>query len=190
MNIPSRISKEEINSLPLYRFSGKVKLIESEADQLEAVNDLKNEKVLGFDTETRAAFRKGESYDISLLQLATNTKAYLFRINKSPMIPELVELLSDENIIKAGVAVRDDVKGLQKLYPFTANSFVDLGQIAKEKKIITFGLRPLTAIYLKKRLTKGAKISNWAQDELTPDQIRYAACDAVVGYELYFKLCE
>ena len=189
MNYPLTISKDEINELPLYQFGGKITLVESKEEALKAVTLLKDEKILGFDTETRAAFKKGERYDVSLLQLGNATHAYLFRLNKFPLIPELTDILEDSNIVKAGVGIRDDIKGLQKLHPFTAGNFVDLAEVAKEKDIVNFGLRALTAICLNKRLSKKAKVSNWARQELTPDQISYAACDAVVGFEIYQKLC-
>lgn len=189
MTYRTSISKTEINELPRYQFEGKVIVVESEEAALDAIKALKNETVLGFDTETRAAFRAGESYNVSLLQLATLSHAYLFRLNKYPLSQELAAILADPNIVKAGVAIRDDVKGLKKLFPFEERNFVDLAEIAQQKKIKNFGLRALTAILLNKRLSKGSKVSNWARQELTPAQIAYAACDAVVGYQIYMKLC-
>lgn len=185
MNYQLHISKDEINTLPRYTFEGNVAVIESEETALDAVNNLKNEKVLGFDTETRAAFKKGERYDVSLLQLATGSNVYLFRLNKLPALPELFEILANPNIVKAGVAIKDDIKALQKLHPFKPEAFVDLAQVAQEKNIENFGLRALTAIVLEKRLSKKAKISNWDRKTLTPEQITYAACDGAVGYEIY-----
>jgi ribonuclease D len=182
------ILKEDINKLPQYKFNGTIILIESEKEALSAINDLKNERILGFDSETRPSFKKGESHPVSLLQLATDTKAYLFRLNKFPMMIELADILANPTIVKAGVAVRDDIIALQKLHPFTVNNFVELSDVAKQNKIEKFGLRALTAILLKKRLSKTAKTSNWARHELTPAQIHYAACDAVVAFEIYQEL--
>ena len=188
MNHQLSITKEQNNKLPLYKFLGNINLIETTEQAQKAVHFLKNEKVLGFDTETRAAFRKGERYDVSLLQLATDTDAFLFRLNKFPMIPELADILADPNIVKAGVAVRDDIKGIKKLYNFKESNFVDLAEVAKSKKVVNFGLRALTGIFLNKRLSKNSKISNWERKVLTPEQISYASCDAVVGYQIYNKL--
>lgn len=185
MNFQLQISKDEINKLPRYTFEGNIDVIESEEAALDAVSSLKNETVLGFDTETRAAFKKGERYDVSLLQLATGSNVYLFRLNKLPALPELFEILANPNIVKAGVAIRDDLKELRKLHPFKPENFVDLAKVAQEKKIQNFGLRALTAIVLNKRLSKKAKISNWDRNKLTPEQITYAACDGAVGYEIY-----
>jgi ribonuclease D len=188
MNFPKTISNDDINKLPLFQFKGAIVVIETAKDALTAVEALKFEPVLGFDTETRAAFKVGEKYDVALLQLATDTQAYLFRLNKFQMMPELTAILEDSKIIKAGVALRDDIKGLQKILPFEGQSFVELANLAKENKIEKFGLRALTAILLKKRLSKKAKVSNWELKNLSREQVHYAACDAVVGYQIYQAL--
>ena len=185
MNYKKHISKDEINELPVMVFNGEIQLITTTEDAKSAAKLLENETVLGFDTETRPSFKKGESHNISLLQLANKDKAFLFRMNLHELPEEIISLLSNKNIVKAGVAVRDDVLGIQKQYPFEANSFVDLATIAKEKKYKNFGLRALCAIFLSKRLSKKAKITNWEQPSLTKAQIHYAACDAWVGHELY-----
>ena len=183
------ISKDRINKLPQFIFNGAITVIESEKDALSASKLLQNERILGFDTETKASFTKGKNFDVSLLQLATDSKAYLFRLNKFPMPKELADILANPDIVKAGVGIRDDIKALKKRLPFTQNNFVDLGEVAKKKKIETCSLRALTAIFLHKRLSKNSKISNWDRDKLKPGQIAYAACDAVVGFEIYQKLC-
>ncbi len=188
MSYPLSITKEEINQLPPFKFEGEIHLVETEKDALNAAQKLQQENELGFDTETRAAFKKGESYDISLLQLATGSDAYLFRINKFKVPQEIADILENPNIVKAGVAIRDDIKGLQKIFSFSQENFIDLADIAKEKKYKNFGLRALTAIFLKKKLSKKAKISNWNRVDLTPEQVNYAASDAVVGYEIYQRL--
>lgn len=188
MQIKSKISKEEINELEMLKFTGKIEVITDLDRALEVANLLSNEKVLGFDTETKPSFKKGESYDISLLQLATNTHAYLFRLNQFKFPKELANLFSNKDIAKVGVAVRDDIKGLQKLLPFKEQSFFDLATKAKEIGVNNFGLRALCALFLGYRLSKKAKLSNWEQGTLTEAQIHYAACDAWVGHEIYLKM--
>ena len=82
MTYKKTISKEDINKLPRYTFKGKIELIDKQEDVKKAIEELRKHKTLGFDTETRAAFKKGERYDVSLLQLASESSAYLFRLNK------------------------------------------------------------------------------------------------------------
>ncbi len=190
MNMKLSITKEEINSLPLYKYKGEIVLIEKEDDALKAIREIKNENVLGFDTETKASFRKGEKYSVSLLQLATDKKAYLFRLNKLSINEGLIEILENPKIFKLGVAVAGDVKALKELSFFKDAGFIDLAELAKEKKIENLSLRALTAIFLEKRLSKKAKISNWERNELKLSQIRYAASDAAVGYSIYEKMSE
>jgi ribonuclease D len=190
MSYKLSITKDEINKLPLYHFDGNIMLIDTEEDAQKAIDQIKDEKILGFDTETRPAFKKGQSYNICLLQLATDTHAYIFRLNRLPVMQGLIDILSDASVVKSGVGIQDDVKGLKKLFPFADAGFVDLATEAKKKKIVNFGLRALTAILLDKRLSKSNKISNWEKRELSPAQINYAAFDAVVGFEIYMKLCK
>lgn len=182
------ITKEEINKLPLLNFSGDIKIITSESDAKKALKKLSKEKILGFDTETRPSFKKGETYPVSLIQLSTQKTAYLFRIHLFPFPEELGALLSNKDIVKTGVAVQDDIKDLQKLCKFKAENFVDLAPLAKKRGFSQFGLRSLTALILKMRLSKRAKLTNWENKTLTQAQLEYAAIDAWVGLKLYKEL--
>ncbi|CBW25831.1 putative 3'-5' exonuclease [Halobacteriovorax marinus SJ] len=188
MSFKKSIEKEEINKLEMLKFQGNIHLITDDAEAIKIAKKLSSEEILGFDTETRPSFKKGENYDVALLQLSTENDAYLFRLNKMKLPNELVDLLADENIVKAGVAVRDDIKSLQKLNPFKEESFCELQDVAKELGVKNFGLRALCAIFLNYRLSKRAKITNWEQPKLTQAQIHYAACDAWVGLQIYKKM--
>jgi ribonuclease D len=181
-----RISKEAINELPLYKLDNPIELIKEHC--LEAIQDLKQSSILGFDTETRPSFTKGESYSVSLLQLSNEKRNYLFRINKFPLISELTDLLEDESILKVGVALHDDIKHLNRIKKFNAKSFVDVSDMAKKKGIITLGLRSLAGLLLETRISKKAKLSNWEQPKLTPAQVNYAATDSEVSLKLYHAL--
>jgi ribonuclease D len=188
VNYAKSISKEEINELPMFEYHGEIVLIENLDLALQCIEKLSREKFLGFDTETRPSFSKGEFYPVALLQLASEKCAYLFRLNKFKFPKELGDLLAREDIVKAGVAIHDDLKGLQKLRPFTPGGFIDVAKESEKIGITTFGLRALTAIFLGHRLSKAAKVTNWEKPELTEPQIMYAACDAVVGLGIYLKL--
>lgn len=188
MSFKKVISKEEINTLPLFEFTGKIELITTTEDAITAAKELSRETLLGFDTETRPSFTKGESYDVSLLQLATKDKAYLFRLHLFKFPKLLADVLENEKIKKVGVAINDDIKGLQKLYPFVPQGFFEIADMAKTLKVEHFGLRALTAIFIEKRLSKKAKISNWEKKDLSEAQIQYAACDAVSGLLIFEKM--
>jgi ribonuclease D len=184
------ITKEAINELPMKHFPGNSQVISKKSDIKNAVNQLREEPVLGFDTETRPSFKKGEHYPISLLQLSTAKNAYLFRLRKTSFPSELTELLADDSIIKVGVAIRDDIKGLQDLSKFEPGGFVELADLATKLKVKNLGLRSLAAIFLDFRISKAAKLSNWDNETLTESQISYAATDAWVGREIYMNIKE
>jgi len=188
MSYPKSITKEEINSLPILKYQGEIKLISDLQSAQSAAQHLQKEKILGFDTETRPAFVKGQKYKVSLLQLASEHTSYVFQLKKIGLIKPLVNILADPKIIKTGVAVRDDIIALQGLSSFDPGNFIDLATEAKSKGIQNFGLNALTAIFFQHRLSKKIKTSNWEKEHLTPAQIHYAALDAWVGLQIYKKM--
>jgi len=181
----SHISKEEINDLPLRRWEGAMRLVATHEDCTEAIQELAAEKLLGFDTETRPAFKKGQSYLPALLQLATARKVFLFQLGTLGLPEELRTILSEPTILKSGVSLAYDLRELKKIAPFQAGGFVELADEAKQLEIQNRGLRGLCAALLGFRISKSAQTSNWSKKNLTPAQQKYAATDAWVGRELY-----
>ncbi|HEX6266128.1 MAG TPA: 3'-5' exonuclease [Burkholderiales bacterium] len=182
------ISREEINQLPIRRYEGPVHVVSAPEELAQAMADLRQESVLGFDTETRPAFRAGESYPPALAQLATARAVYLLRLQRLDCSAALRELLSSERIVKAGVGLAEDLRHLRKTFPFAEKAVVDLGAAARAHGLERSGVRTLAAVYLGFRIPKGAKTSNWAAARLTPQQVAYAAMDAWACRELYLKL--
>jgi ribonuclease D len=181
------VSRDEVNELPVRRYEGPVVLVET-APMLEAaMADLRAERVAGFDTETRPAFKVGESYPPALAQLATARAVYLFQLQQLDFEPELAELMGSQRLVKAGVSVKDDLRQLQKLVSFEAKSVVDLGDVVKRHGLKQSGVRNLAGLFLGYRVPKGAKTTNWAAARLSAQQITYAATDAWVCRELYLK---
>jgi len=181
------VSRDEVNELPVRRYEGPVVLVET-APMLEAaMADLRAERVAGFDTETRPAFKVGESYPPALAQLATARAVYLFQLQQLDFEPELAELMASARLVKAGVSVKDDLRQLQKLVSFEAKSIVDLGHVVKRHGLKQSGVRNLAGLFLGYRVPKGAKTTNWAAARLSAQQITYAATDAWVCRELYLK---
>ncbi len=182
------IDKEELAELPLVQFEGKISLIESKEDYLASVEYLSRQTMLGFDTETKPAFKKGVVNEVALLQLATNDRAFLFRLNKMGLPNGLKSILENPQICKVGVAIRDDIKGLQKLNKFKPDGFIELQEHVKEFGIQDFSLKKLSAIVLGYRISKSQRITNWEAPELTEAQQVYAATDAWVSHQIYQSL--
>lgn len=182
-------TKADINEMPLRRYEGPIVVVRTEKQRAQALKEIAGESLLGFDTETRPVFKKGKKPGPpSLVQLATSSCAYVFQINLLPLCNGLCDLLADESIIKTGVAVRDDILGLQRLAEFDPASFIDLSDISASAKMQTHGLRNMAANLLGFRISKSAQCSNWAKEKLTPQQVNYAATDAWVSRELYLAL--
>ncbi len=185
---PERLGKELIKTLPVSAFDGKIHLITEIKDVSDAIKTLRKYPVLGFDTETRPVFRKGVQHNVSLLQLSTPKEAFLFRLNHLGFLNEIVEILEDPDILKVGVAILDDVRGLQKLGNFKADGFVELADIAGDLGIVTCGLRNLAAIFLGVRIIKKAQLTNWERPKINSKQSLYAATDAWICLEMYLFL--
>ena len=120
------ISPEEIDKLEPAGFTGRIRVIDSLGlDFFRAVGYLKRQKILGFDTESRPCFSSDQPhYGVSLLQLSGPDKAFLFRIKLMGGIPkQLRNILSNEEILKVGAAVADDVRGLEKHHDFPPRGF-------------------------------------------------------------------
>jgi len=184
------ISREAMSELPIRRYEGSVRLVAAPADLERAMQDIGQESVVGFDTETRPAFRRGESYLPSLVQFATADAVYLLQVQQQDYSAAMREIFSSERIIKAGVSVADDLRSLKKLFEFEETAVVDLGTVAKRHGLKQTGVRNLAGIFLGARIPKGAKTTNWAARRLTPQQIAYAATDAWACRELYLRFKE
>ena len=186
----STITNDEINELELEKFEGELHLIDTEEQVAEALKALKNHNVVGFDTESKPAFKKGEYNHISLIQISTEEDCYLIRVNKTGISDRLKTYLESKDIIKVGIALRDDLKDLKKLRDMKPTGFVELNEMVKSIGIESNGLRKLTAIILGFRISKSAQVSNWEKEELTEKQLYYAATDAWVCIRMYNKLVD
>lgn len=182
------ISREDLSKLPIHRYHGPVHLVTTPHDVAQALADIRQERVTGFDTETRPSFRKGEVHLPCLAQVATARAVYLFPLRHTASFPALTEFLSGTCLVKAGVALADDFRALQALFPFSEKSVVDLGKVARRCGLAQTGVRNLAAIFLGFRIPKGARTSNWAAPRLTEAQVTYAATDAWVCRELFLRM--
>jgi hypothetical protein len=186
----ARLAKDEVNALPLFRYTGKITLARTDADAQHALSRLGPAAILGFDTETRPSFFRGVSYLPSLVQLALEDEVFLFHFKWRPPGPELLSILENPAVIKTGVAVHDDMRFLNAVRPFQPASVIDLGEVARLNNIENRGLRGLAALFLGLRISKTEHCSNWGHGDLSPRQISYAATDAWISRALYVKMRE
>lgn len=169
-------------------FQGEIHLICSDKELLEVAEDLKSAKFLGFDTETKPSFVKGQIYKVALLQLSTESDAYLIRLHRISQFQILVSIFENTEIVKVGVAIRDDIKTLQKMFRFEPQNFIELQTLAKINGLNNFGLKGMAEEVLKGTVNKGPKMTNWEAKVLTDRQLSYAATDAWIGLKLFESL--
>lgn len=185
------ISREELAELAVRRYEGEIHLAATPADLERVVADLDLEAagdaVVGFDTETRPAFRAGESYLPCLAQLATARAVHLLPLQRLDCAAVLKGMFESAALRKVGVSVSDDLKKLKQLFAFEETAVLDLGTVAKRNGAKQSGVRNLAGLYLGFRIPKGKSTSNWAARVLSPQQVAYAATDAWACRELYLR---
>ncbi len=182
------VSKEEIKLLPLLQFEGEIVIITEEDSLKSAIDELSKYPIIGFDTETRPSFKKGEYHPTSLIQLSTDNKCFLIRILATGLTDSLVTLFENEEVLKIGIALHDDLKGLKKNCHFEPQGFVDLNAEATKMGMSNIGAKNLSGIFLKGRISKNQQTSNWENPVLTEPQQIYAATDAWLCLKVYQKI--
>lgn len=188
-NFVVTISKEQLNTLPVERFGGKIIVVSSDETADKAVHYLRNAGEIGFDTETKPSFRKGIINDVALLQLSTLDRCYLVRLSKIGHIPKSVKkLLEDENVLKIGLSIKDDFLNLGRTDRIEPKGFIDLQDYVKDFKIKDNSLTKIYSLNFGKRIAKSQQLSNWEASSLSEAQKNYAALDAAACLAIYSNL--
>ena len=184
------ISKEKLGTLPSADYHGRITVIDDASKVGEAIETLRKADVIGFDTETRPSFKKGQTYNVALIQLATSDQAFLFRTNLIGFPKELIEILENPGILKVGLSIHDDFHNLRKVAEIEPQGFIDLQSFVKNYKIADNSLSRVYGILFDKRISKGQRLSNWEAEELSEAQQAYAALDASACITIYQYLKE
>lgn len=188
MKYSTKISKEEINKLPVATFTGKITLVDESSKVEPSIAELRKNDIVGIDTETKPSFIKGVSHKVSLLQIATPEQCFLFRLNRIGFPKVLADFLADKNITKVGLSLHDDLRKLRKRHHFNPENFIDIQSIAKNYGIMELSLQKIYAIIFGKKILKSQRLSNWEKPQLTDKQLQYAAIDAWASLQIYLQL--
>lgn len=185
----NRYDKKLIAQLPKVLFQGQIIVIQSIEEASKAVSFLLTQKVVGIDTETKPIFKKGNGMPpVALLQVSTQEVCFLFRLNFIGFTDDLIRLMSDDNVLKVGLSLRDDFSQLYRRRQFTPGKYIELQTEARELGIIDQSLQKLYANLFNQRISKTQQLSNWEADVLTEAQKRYAATDAWACIQLYEEM--
>ncbi|HHT61966.1 MAG: 3'-5' exonuclease domain-containing protein 2 [Paludibacteraceae bacterium] len=185
---PAHITKEAVNALPILTIQKKIQVINNCTEADRAVKELMQCEILGFDTETKPSFKKGERNKIALLQLATDDKCYLFRLNKIGACSSIKKILESDSVLKIGLSTQDDFHSLNKWMRTTPRNFIELQTYVKAFGISEMSLQKIYAIIFGKKISKTQQLSNWEAPSLTPAQQLYAATDAWACRSIYLEL--
>lgn len=184
----SKFDKEAIHELPQVLFTGRIIVITSEKKAEKAVDFLLKQSILGVDTETRPVFRKGQSYKVSLLQVATHDTCFLFRLNILGITPSIKRLLENTETKMIGLSWHDDLLALHKRSDFKKGNFIDLQDIIGDLGIKDLSLQKLYANIFRQKISKRQRLTNWNNETLSEKQKQYAATDAWACIQLYEEI--
>jgi len=177
--------------LPIYEgiALAQVTLVDTPALAADARATLMAADAIGFDTESKPTFLKGEvSTGPHLVQLATEDRAWLFPITRSGDHSALQAILASPRVLKVGFGLGNDRSALKARLGVTLENVLDLGEILRGPGHRgTVGAKVAVAHFFGQKLQKSKKTgtSNWATPRLTERQMLYAANDAHVALRLY-----
>ncbi|SET05260.1 3'-5' exonuclease [Prevotella sp. kh1p2] len=180
--------KHAINELPTVLFPGKIIVVINPREAEKAVDYLLTSDILGIDTETRPAFKKGQNYKVSLLQVSNRENCFLFRLNHTGMTPAIIRLLENKQVPMVGLSLHDDLLSLHRRAAFTPGKFVDLQDMVGAIGIQDLSLQKLYANLFHQKISKRQRLTNWDADILTDKQKAYAATDAWTCINLYEEI--
>lgn len=182
------IPKQELSELPAATFEGEIVVVDTVDDANAAAVTLMQESEIGFDTETKPSFRRGQHHTVALLQLSTRNVCFLFRLNNIGLPKSIADILESNDVKKIGVSVHDDFLNLHKTYKLNPAGFIDLQDFVKQFNISDNSLSRIYGILFGKRISKGQRLSNWEAPTLTLHQKEYAALDALACLHIYDHL--
>jgi RNA polymerase sigma factor for flagellar operon FliA len=195
LSTPSDLAAD---ALPPYQglSLAEVRMVATRQDAEAALSALIGADAIGFDTESKPTFRKGEvSTGPHLVQLATDEHAYLFQIGtlsgdaaaSSPAIAVLRTVLESSTILKVGFGLGDDKRRLHAKLGIETNNVLDLATALRRGERNAWGAKTAVERFFGQRLQKSRRITttNWAMPRLSDKQILYAADDAHVALRIY-----
>ena len=177
--------------LPAYRglALNDVVLVDTQTSADAAILELLAADVLGFDSESKPTFAKGEvSTGPHLIQLATDTKAFLFQTWRPFGMDSVKSVLESAAILKVGFGLEGDKHLLLVRFGIALTNTLDLARALREAtEKNTIGARTAVARCFGQKLQKSRRIStsNWARSQLNDRQLLYAADDAHVALRIF-----
>jgi len=201
MDAPERriFDPSQLNIAELPPFAGvgldRITTVSTEVQADAALDALLAAATIGFDTESKPTFIKGEiSTGPHLVQLATDTHAYLFPIGDEFSTRVLRAVLESSRVLKVGFGLGNDRSALKSRLDIELRNVLDLGEVLRGNgqngTLVhrgTVGAKVAVAHFFGEKMQKSKKVgtSNWALRRLSERQMLYAANDAYVALKVY-----
>ncbi len=186
--IYNKFDKTIINDLPQAAFPGRIIVVLTEKAAEKAVDYLLSMDILGVDTETRPAFKRGLAYQVALLQVSSHDTCFLFRLNQIGLCAPVKRLLENTKVPMVGLSWHDDLRMLHKRGDFVNGNFIDLQHVVGELGIKDLSLQKLWANLFSEKMSKRQRLSNWEVPILNEQQKKYAALDAWACLKIYEEI--
>jgi ribonuclease D len=192
--VPQRPTREEIALLP--PFAGLaldcVHLLKTPAQFEAARGEILRAGFVGFDTESKPTFAKGElASGPHVVQFALREQAFIVRVDGEAACEFIKSVVESEAVVKIGFGLKSDRAVLLSKLGARIRAMVDLADALRRKGIRqTLGAKAAVAMVLGQRLQKSRSVttSNWARQTLLPKQLLYAANDAYAALAVFYAL--
>jgi ribonuclease D len=170
----------------------RIFVVTDERQAMIALDELLQAGEVGFDTESKPTFHKGQkSEGPHVFQFATTEKAFIFQSHVVVSHPAIVELLKSEGLVKIGFGLGGDLHQISQRFDLRPAGIVDLDRSFKQRGYRNaVGAKSAIAMLFNRKLSKSKSVttSNWAAKELSDSQLIYAANDAYAAIKVYHAL--
>ena len=170
----------------------RIQVVSTAVEAQLALDALLAARAVGFDTESKPTFHKGEeSRGPHVLQFATSQRAWVFQVHVTECHPALMRILASEAILKIGFGLRSDIDNISRRFGIPAQGIIDLNATFRKMGYTkTIGAKQAVAMLFRQRMQKSKSTSttNWSNHKLTDRQILYAANDAYVAIRVFEEL--
>lgn len=189
--LPPLPTREQIADLPPFAALGidRVTVVTTAEQAAHAVSDLLAQRAVGFDTEAKPTFVKGEvSQGPHVVQFSTLQHAYLFQMHRTALLPALSTVLASTATAKVGFGLGADNRQLLAKLGTRPNAALDLNTLFRQRGYRkSMGVRTAIAIVFAQRFAKSKRLStsNWSHAALTSSQVLYAANDAYAAIAVF-----
>lgn len=159
------------------------------AEFVEAAAEINGAGIVGFDTESKPTFAKGEvSEGPHVVQFSTLQRAYIFQLHYKDCWPIVAQLLQSKTVQKVGFSLGSDHGQILAKLGVKVENVLDLVAAFKLRGYRgTIGVKTAVAIVFAQYFRKSKRISttNWSMPKLNNSQLLYAANDAYAAIKVF-----